>query len=101
MNEILKYLTLLLGVGYWLFLIFKVIKNKYSPVKTVKAKVIDKYKVTGIKRAGVFSTARCFVVFLVGEKKMLFPVSEFSFAHYKVCQKGTLKYKGNKIIEFN
>ena len=101
MNKIFKYLAVILGVGYWLFLIFKFLKNKYSPVKTVKAKVIDKYKVTGIKWAGALSLSKYVVVFLVGEKKMSFVVSEFSFAHYKIRQKGTLKYKGSKIIEFN
>ena len=41
------------------------------------------------------------ITFLCGNKKRYFNVSELSYRNYKVKQKGTLKYKGSQIIDFN
>ena len=40
------------------------------------------------------------IVFSVNGKKKSFYVSQFSYNGYKVNEKGTLKYKGNKLISF-
>jgi len=40
------------------------------------------------------------VVFDTGNKKLSFMVSEFSFANYRVGEKGTLTYKGDRLIDF-
>ncbi|MBO5733693.1 MAG: DUF2500 family protein, partial [Clostridia bacterium] len=68
---------------------------------TVKAKVIDKYKPEMVsKYHGTFKQERYIVVFATNNKKLSFNVSKFSYGNYKINEKGTLKYKGTKIISF-
>lgn len=43
---------------------------------------------------------RHYVVFLIGNRKRAFQVSEFSCKSYKLDQQGTLKYKGTRLIAF-
>lgn len=62
--------------------------------------MVDKYKKSGIRKYGIFSGERYILVFSTAKGNKAFTVSEFSFAHYKLREKGTLKYKGDKIIEF-
>jgi len=40
------------------------------------------------------------IVFSVGGKKKSFYVSEFSYGGYRINEKGVLKYKGDKIVDF-
>ena len=80
----------------------KIFKNRYSPIKTVKAVVIDKNTVkTFSKYSGNGTHEKYVVVFSVEGKKKSFYVSQFSYNGYRINEKGTLKYKGNKIIAFN
>lgn len=85
----------------WIIIIKKLIQNRFAPVKSAEAEVIDKYKnaLTPVFH-GSFKRERYIVVFLTENKKRSFGVSEFSFANYKINDKGTLKYKGNQIISF-
>lgn len=102
LSTVFNYLAILLFLVCWILLIIKFIKNKYSSVKTVKAVVVDKYKAQNVSRIqGAFKTERYIVVFSAGNKKLAFDVSEFSFQSYKINEKGTLKYKGSKIIDFS
>ena len=100
--SIINYLLNLLVFACWLLIVIKFIKNKFASVKTVNAMVVDKYKTQTVSRIqGTFKSERYIVVFLVGNKKLAFDVSEFSFQGYKIKEKGTLKFKGNKIIDFS
>lgn len=102
MTDIFNSILILLVVVFWIFIIRKFILNRYAPVKTVKAKVADKYKKdVASKYYGTFRQERYIVVFDTKDKKLSFYVSEFSYNNYKVNQKGTLKYKGMKIISFH
>lgn len=97
LNVILIALTLLL----WILIVKKIIVDKFAPVKTVKAEVVDKYKTEVVtKMQGAFKRQHCIVVFKTKEKKLSFAVSEFSYDNYRIKEKGTLKYKGNRIISF-
>lgn len=40
------------------------------------------------------------ITFLCRDKKRNFEVSELSYESYKMNQKGTLRYKGSKLIDF-
>ncbi|MBQ9757702.1 MAG: DUF2500 family protein [Clostridia bacterium] len=82
----------------WGAIIIKIIKSRYAQVKRVKAEVVDKYKNQIVTKHGI--TERYVVVFSAGGKRLAFDVSEFSFAGYRIKEKGTLEYKGNKIIDF-
>ena len=92
-------------IGIWLFamirLLIKTIRNKYSSEQTVKAVVVDKQIIeTFSKYSGNGKHEKYVIVFSVGGKKKSFYVSQFSYGGYMINEKGTLKYRGDKLIEF-
>ena len=96
-------ITFFLGVGVFaLFsILIRMLKNKHAPIKAVKAVVVDKHKVeTFSKYSGNGKSEKYVIVFSVDGKKKSFYVSQFSYNGYRVNEKGTLKYKGDKLIEF-
>ena len=95
--------SLFMGVGVLavVSLFVKVVMNRYAPIKTVKAVVIDKNKVENFsKYSGTGKSEKYVIVFSIGGKKKSFYVSQFSYNSYRVNEKGTLKYKGDKLIDF-
>ncbi len=97
------FLVLFGGIGALALIriIVKLIQNRYAPVKTVKATVIDKQKVeTFDKYSGNGKHEKYVVVFSVDGKKKSFYVSQFSYSGYRINERGMLKYKGNKLIGF-
>ena len=96
-------ISLFLGVGVLavVSLLVKAVKNRCAPIKTVKAVVIDKNKVeTFSKYSGNGKSEKYVIVFSVGGKKKSFYVSQFSYNGYRINEKGTLKYKGDRLIDF-
>ena len=92
-------------IGIWLFamirLLIKAIRNKHASVKAVKAVVVDKQIVeTFSKYSGNGKHEKYVIVFSVDGKKKSFYVPQFSYGGYRINEKGTLKYKGDKLIEF-
>ncbi len=101
MSNIINVIAVILFLVCWILIIRKSIINKFAPVKTVKAELIDKYKSDIVsKYPGTFKPEYYIVVFKTKNKKLSFNVSEFSYANYKIKEKGMLKYKGTKIISF-
>ena len=95
--------SLFMGVGALALVsvLVKAVKNRYAPIKTVKAVVIDKNKVeTFSKYSGNGKSEKYVIVFSVNGKKKSFYVSQFSYNGYRINEKGTLKYKGDKLIDF-
>lgn len=79
----------------------KLVRNRYAPIKTVKAEIIDKHKMEVFsKYSGNGKSEKYVIVFSVDGKKKSFYVSSFSYNGYRVKEKGTLKYKGDRLIEF-
>ena len=100
-NIVIISLFMGLGVLAIVSTLVRLFKNRYAPVKTVKAVVIDKNKVETFSRySGNGKTEKYVIVFSVGCKKKSFYVSQFSYNGYRVNEKGMLKYKGDKLIEF-
>ena len=96
-------ISLFIGIGAlaMVSIIVRTIKNRYAPIKPVKAVVIDKNKVeTFSKYSGNGKSEKYVIVFSIDGKKKSFYVSQFSYNGYRVKEKGTLTYKGNKLIEF-
>ena len=96
-------ISLFIGIGVLAMgsIIVRIFKNRYAPIKTVKAVVIDKNKVeTFSKYSGNGKSEKYVIVFSIDGKKKSFYVSQFSYNGYRVNEKGTLKYKGDKLIEF-
>ena len=52
------------------------------------------------KYSGNGKSEKYVIVFSVGGKKKSFYVSQFSYNGYRINEKGTLKYKGDKLIDF-
>ncbi|MBE6944634.1 MAG: DUF2500 domain-containing protein [Ruminococcaceae bacterium] len=101
MNIILA--TVLLGL--WLLamvvLLLRAIKNKKAPGKTVEAQVVHKQIVESVsKYAGNGKREQYVVVFSVDGRKKSFYVSSFSYAGYRIGEKGMLTYQGDKLIGF-
>lgn len=105
-NRILLGFCILLSVASYilifLYVIIRFFTNKYGKVKSVEAVVLHKSKMepfSKVKSSG--AGTRCYVVFQVNGKKMSFRVSEFSYNGYRIGEKGTLKYKGERLIDFS
>ena len=82
-------------------ILIKAVKNRCSSVKTVPATIVDKQTVEHFsKYAGNGKQVKYVVVFSVNGKRKGFCVSQFSYDGYHVGEKGTLKYKGDQLIEF-
>ena len=104
-DSIVSKVLVFLMLGLWLWamvrLLIKAIKTKYAPIKSVKAVVIDKHIIeTFSKYSGKGKHEKYVIVFSVDGKKKSFYVSQFSYGGYRVNEKGTLKYKGDKLIGF-
>lgn len=77
----------------------RLICNLFVPVRTVRARVIDKNTMDLPSKYGKHT--RYAVVFQAGDKKLSFYVSAFSFDGYRLHETGTLTYKGNRLIDFS
>lgn len=101
-SNIFTFLILALWLFVLIIIAVRAVRNKYAPVKTVKAVVIDKHKTeTFSKYSGTGKSEKYVIVFSAGGKKLSFYVSEFSYGGYRIKETGTLKYKGNRIIDFS
>lgn len=97
------FFSLMFGLWLWAMarLLIKGIKSKHLPVKTVQAIVVDKQIIEAFsKYSGNGKHEKYVIVFSVNGKKKSFYVSQFSYGGYHVNEKGTLTYKGDKLIEF-
>lgn len=95
----------ILGVSFIMLLGFlpfiKMAINRFAPVRTSKAVVVDKTVIEHFsKYAGDGKAREYVIVFSVEGKKKSFTVSQFSYDGYRIHEKGTLKYRGNRIISF-
>ena len=103
-----KYIGVILSLPFILLfsaaiinLIIKLVRDRYAPVKTVRAVVIDKHKIETVsKYSGTGKATKYVVVFLVDGKKKSFYVSQFSYNGYRLKEKGRLTYRGDTLIGF-
>lgn len=80
---------------------FKFLRGRFGKVKTVKARVVDKHTVESFsKYSGNGKHIRYVVVFEIEGKKKGFYVSQFSYGGYRRNEKGTLKYQGDRLLDF-
>jgi len=103
-GNIVNLIFALIGAIIVIGIIIRVIINLFSKEKSIKAIVVDKqsYDKQIYRKSQAPHTRKEYVItFLCGNKKKYFNVSELSYRNYKVNQKGTLKYKGNQIVDFN
>ena len=102
--SVMKYMTILfVGLGLYAFVsvVVRFLRSKYAPVKTVKAVVVNKQVIETFSRHSATGKAKKHAVtFLANGKRLSFYVSEFSYKGYRMNESGTLKYKGERIVEF-
>ncbi|MBE6958351.1 MAG: DUF2500 domain-containing protein [Ruminococcaceae bacterium] len=83
------------GMLVWFF------RRQYGPTTTVRATVVNKQVTESFsKHSGTGKSNQYYVTFLIGKKRRSFRVSEFSYGGYHKGETGTLKYKGDRIIDF-
>lgn len=100
-NIVIIALFMGLGALAVVSILVRLVKNRYASVKTVQAVVVDKNKVeTFSKYSGSGKREKYVIVFSVDGKKKSFYVSQFSYNGYRINEKGTLQYKGDKLIGF-
>lgn len=98
-------MVIVLVAGFWVLvivsMIVRVVKRNRGPVKTVKAVVMDKHRSeTFSVYSGKGTREKYVVVFSAQGKKLSFYVSEFSYNGYQIGGTGTLKYAGDRVIDF-
>ena len=102
MYEKLQTVGIILFASLWVFVGVKLLLRRLGPVRTVKAKVLDKHKAeTFSKYSGTGKAVRYVVTFEIDGKRKGFYVSELSYDGYRRGETGTLKYKGDRIIDFH
>ena len=100
-STVICVIGILIFVFCWTMIAIKFFKNRNSSVLSVRATVVDKYVHTPVsKMPGEFAPESYMIVFMVGNEKLQFAVSEYSYNKYKVKDTGTLKYQGNRLIDF-
>ena len=90
--------TIIVVIGIRLF------KSLILTEKSTDATVIDKQIYSQrvmSKLQAPYQRQKYVITFSCGNKKMPFEVSEFSYVNYQIKQKGILKYKGSRIINFS
>lgn len=101
LEKVLLAVTFIFLVYYFFAVVKKMLWDTIAPIKTVKAELVDKYIPETISRYPKnFQQANGVVVFKTKDKKLSFYVSSFSYSSYRRGEKGTLKYKGSKLISF-
>jgi hypothetical protein len=104
-QRILTGIGILLSIFTFIFMFVSIAVNtlvyKYGKTKTVRAEVVSTYRIERTSYKGSGTKVECGVVFKTGSgKKMSFRVSELSYCHYRKGEKGTLKYKAGRLIDF-
>lgn len=101
-----NFIIVVLFIGLWssvmICVSIRLIRNRLAKETTVQAVVVDKKKVdTFSKYSGNGRRQKYIVIFLVKGKKLSFNVSEYSYGGYRKNESGTLKYKGDRLIDFS
>lgn len=100
-GSIVNYIFFLLAI---IIAVALLVRNCFLKEKTEKAVVVDKQRYDRqifSKNQALSVKAEYIVSFRNGNKTRHFKVSEISYNNYEINQKGTLKYKGKHLIDFN
>ena len=103
LGNVVNFTFIIIGLVLAIGIVIKITVSYCTKEKCIKAIVIDKQsydKRIYRKSEAPFTKSDYVITFLCGTKKKYFNVSEFSYRNYRVNQKGTLKYKGNRIVDF-
>ena len=93
----------LLGIIIVIGIIARLCSNYFSKEKEVRATVVNKQsydKQIYSKSQASYTKKEYVITFQCGNKKRHFDVSELSYGNYRINQKGILRYKGSRLIDF-
>ena len=100
-SNVITQAFIILVLALWVFLTVRYFINRFSKTKNVSATVKDKYIMQcHSKIPNIFKGKLYVVVFSTGDKTLSLYVSSFSYSGYKLKEKGTLRYRGNRVIDF-
>ncbi len=101
-NKAIVIIILILMLSLLAKSIIRIAKARKSPIITVQGRLVTKHKQEVLSQySGSGKKYKYVVVFSVEGKKKSFYVSEFSYASYRPGESGTLRYKGDRIIDFS
>lgn len=84
------------GMLVWFF------QRQYGRTKSVKATLVNKQVTESFSKYSASGKSyHYYVTFLINGKRRSFKVSEFSYDGYHKGETGTLKYKGDRLIDFS
>lgn len=96
-----QYILIGLFLVIYLILMIRFCRSRFGKVKTVQAVVVHKQKV---ERKSYHTPSaqhtRYAVTFQIGEKRKSFYVSALSYQGYRKGERGTLTYRGDRLINF-
>ncbi len=103
MPDNITALVAILVVSIWfLGIIVYCFVRKFGKAKTVKATVVHKQSAEVFsKYSGTGKAYKYYVTFQFNGKRKSFSVSQFSYNGYRIGENGTLKYKGDRLIDFH
>ena len=85
-----------IGILVWFF------RRQYGTTKAVNATLVNKQVTESFSKYSASGKAyHYYVTFLINGKRRSFKVSEFSYNGYQIGEKGTLKYKADRLIDFS
>lgn len=102
-GNIVNFVFALIGIAITIGIIVRISSNYFSKEKEVKATVINKQsydKQIYRNTQAPFTQKKYVITFQCENKKRHFDVSELSYDSYKITQKGILRYKGSRLIDF-
>ena len=86
----------------YLVIIVRYCISRFGKVKKASAVVVHKQKVEQKSyRTPPFNRVKYAVTFQIGNKRKSFFVSELSYQGYRKGEKGTLTYRGDRLIDFH
>lgn len=103
MEKIINFIFVAVGCIIFVGILIRVCKNSFGSVKEAEATVADKQIYTKrimSKKQAPYDKKEYTVTFVSGKKKFKFVVSPISYNSYNLHQKGLLKYRGSKLLEF-
>ena len=85
-----------IGMLVWFF------QRQYGPTNSIKATLVNKQVTESFSKYSVSGKSyQYYVTFLINGKRRSFKVSKFSYDGYQKGETGTLKYKGDRLIDFS
>ena len=102
-GNMINFIFVLVGFVIIVGLIVRICSNYLYKEKEVQATVINKQsydRQVYRKSQAPFTKKEYIITFQCENKKRYFDVSELSYSNYRLNQKGVLKYKGSRLIDF-